>query len=215
MRSTVSPCCQPGVATLWPELSKPFCEPGAPCKSMITLMPTWPAQLTPFSRKSAAPLAYGESELSNAQYPTGILTRLKPLSLIFSKSESWTQFSQWGFRTSLSALSAPSACVRVYSSTMPRELSNCWKIEGVIQGSSTSQPPILTPRTFSPAQENGASRSTLRSSISLFGNCQPQLLSTIKGSDSRRGLNHNSGTKRNGCVSNVHDYRYVLVNMEV
>lgn len=39
--------------------------------------------------------------------------------------------------------------MRVYSSTMPREPSNFWKIDGVIQGSSTSQPPKLTPRTLS------------------------------------------------------------------
>ena len=182
---------------------------------MITLSPTWPAQLTPWSRNSAAPLAYGESELSNAQYPTGILTKLKPLSLIFSKSESLTQFCQWGLRTSLSALSAPSDCVRVNSSTIPREPSNCWKIEGVIQGSRTSQPPMLTPRTFSSAQEKGASCSALLWIMRLLSLCQLRTLVVSDDCDSRCGLNHSGSAKRNDCVSKMHRYQCMLANMRI
>lgn len=42
---------------------------------------------------------------------------------------------------------------------IPFESGNFWKIEGVIQGSRTSQPPMLTPRIFSLPQLKPEGRS--------------------------------------------------------
>lgn len=42
--------CHLGVDIRWPELSKPFWLPGAPCKSTMTLRSLLPAQVMAFFR---------------------------------------------------------------------------------------------------------------------------------------------------------------------
>ena len=86
-----------------PELSCPFCEPGAPCKSMSTVKPSCCAQLTARIRYGylgtsgqfgevgmvllTCPVTYGSvSCTSTAQYPIGIRRAFNPASFICCRS---------------------------------------------------------------------------------------------------------------------------------
>lgn len=55
----------------------------------------------------------------------------------------------------------PNRWVSVYSSTIPRDWSRDSNIEGVIQGSKTSQPPILSPRTGVEPKANSTERGVI------------------------------------------------------
>lgn len=63
----VSPCVQEGESVRWPELSNPFCEPGAPWMSIITLSPVALAHSMALSRYGAAPWMYGSLNFWKAQ----------------------------------------------------------------------------------------------------------------------------------------------------
>lgn len=63
----VSPCVQEGESVRWPELSNPFCEPGAPWMSIITLSPVALAHAMALSRYGAAPWMYGSLNFWKAQ----------------------------------------------------------------------------------------------------------------------------------------------------
>lgn len=73
---------QSGELVLWPELSKPFCDPGAPCKSKMTCKELFFAQFSAWRRYGQAPGMYGETDvlkfvsfevIGTDQYPSGIL----------------------------------------------------------------------------------------------------------------------------------------------
>lgn len=102
------------------------------------------AHSTALCKYTSAPLTYGLPALSYAQYPIGILTTLKPAEAIFWKSSNRVQVSQCWRR--MCGASSGRRSVNVYSSTISRDWSRLSKIEGVIHGSRTSHPPILTPR---------------------------------------------------------------------
>jgi hypothetical protein len=87
---------------------------------------------------------------------------------------------------------------------MPLELSYFWKIDGVIQGSRTSQPPRLTPRTFSSAQEKGASAFARLSMITLQAISQLLSADNFTVSNLRRSPCDSSSAKRDDCVAEMH-----------
>ena len=79
---TLSPCVHCGPGRRCPLLSKPFCDRGAPCRSMMTLMPVCLAQPIALSRYGAAPCTNGSPYVLKAQYQIGIRTTLKPDALV-------------------------------------------------------------------------------------------------------------------------------------
>lgn len=87
---------------------------------------------------------------------------------------------------------------------IPRELSNCWKIDGVIQGSRTSQPPRLTPRTFSLAQEKGALLSARLSMMTLEMIVSFLRQAYVASHNVRCSLGYSSSVKRDDCVAELH-----------
>lgn len=114
----------------------------------MTFKPVCRAHPTALSRYGAAPKVYVPAASKYAQYPIGILTTLNPAFLIFWKSASETKESQWGFSAFRQPV-LPNFWHRVHSSTTVKSgVLYLLKMEGVMKGSTTSHPPMLTPRTF-------------------------------------------------------------------
>ena len=86
-------------------------------------------------------------------------------------------------------------------------------MKGALHTSRTSQPPRLTPRTFSSAQEHGAACSILLLRIRLFEPCQPKLSSVVEAPDLRRGLSYSGSAKRKDCAAKMHFCQCMLMNM--
>ena len=119
-----------------------------PCISSITLRPASLAHPIARSSTSSCPWTNGSPGMEIiAQYPMGIRTWFSPAPAIWTKS-SWViqEFQCVDKRFRASGL--PRVWVYVYSSLTLRFVAHSAKIDGVIHGSKTNQPPRLTPRTL-------------------------------------------------------------------
>ena len=77
LRFRFSPACH-ATFPMRPLLTSPFWLPGLPWQSTSTFIPASRAHSIALSKYTSAPCLYGVSWLSNAQYPTGIRSALKP-----------------------------------------------------------------------------------------------------------------------------------------
>jgi hypothetical protein len=113
-------------------LSNPFCDPGAPCRSIRTISGgvVRRAHPTARSRYVAAPLTYGVPVALKAQKPIGTRTALMPAAARVCRSSKVRKVSQCSRRICGACCGRRSQ--RVYSSMMPRVWSTDSKIEGVI-----------------------------------------------------------------------------------
>jgi hypothetical protein len=115
-----------------------------PCRSIITFKPALFAQSSASPNFSYAPCTNGSPSIGmTLQYPIGMRTWFSPAAAIWRKSSWLKNESQWPCSFDFAA-SFPSSSVNVHSSFAPLPS----KRDGVIHGSSTNQPPVLTPRTF-------------------------------------------------------------------